>query len=85
MMQPHLVIIGETGGILTKGRCSSCKDVLFTTGAIPGTAREHRSKLGKLFRDHFRNVHMRKDASQAAARIVKEGTEGGVGDLFDGE
>jgi hypothetical protein len=27
------------------------------------------------FREHFRNVHEREDASQAAARIVREATE----------
>jgi hypothetical protein len=30
--------------------------------------------LEKLFQKHFRDVHMREDASQAAARIVREAT-----------
>jgi hypothetical protein len=75
MKKPHLVILGETGGIPTKGGCSSCKDVLFTTGADAGAVQEHQGKLEKLFREHFRKVHMREDASQAAARIVREATE----------
>jgi hypothetical protein len=57
MKKPHLVIIGGTGGILTKSGCSSCKNVLFTTGAEVGTARKARSNLQKLFRDHFRKIH----------------------------
>jgi len=73
MKNPHLVIIGETGGILTKGGCSSCKNVLFTTGGEVGTARKHRSNLQKLFRDHFRKVHMHEDARQAAARRCASG------------
>jgi len=57
MNGPHLVFIGEADGIPTKGRCSACKDTLFTTGGDIGVAQEHRSSLEKQFRDHVRNVH----------------------------
>jgi len=75
MKKPSLVIHEEIGGVPTKGGCSSCKDVLFVTGAGIGSAQEHHSKLESLFRDHFRKVHAREDASQAAARIVRVATE----------
>lgn len=75
MNEPYLVFIGETGGIPTKGRCSACKDVLFITGPDAGVAQEHPSKLEELFRDHVRKIHMREDANQATARIVREATE----------
>lgn len=75
MKKPHLVIIREAGSIVIKGGCSSCKDVLFTSGAEVGTARKRRSNLEKLFRDHFRTVHIREDGNQAAAGIVREAEE----------
>jgi len=59
MKKPHLVIFVEMGGVPTKGGCSACKGLLFTTGADAGAAQEHHSKLEKLFRDHFRKIHMR--------------------------
>jgi hypothetical protein len=65
--KPHLVILVEVGRIPTRGGCSACKDVLFTTGHDIGTAQEQHSKLESLFREHFRKVHMHEDASQKAA------------------
>ena len=62
----QLVIFEETGGIPIQGGCSSCKDVLFTTEVDVGAAQEHRSKLEELFREHFRRVHMREDASRSS-------------------
>jgi len=64
--KPHLVILVEVSRIPIRGGCSACKDVLFTTGDDIGTAQVQHSKLEKLFRVHFREVHMHKDASQAA-------------------
>lgn len=66
MMEPHLVFIGEPGGIPTKGRCSACGDVLFTTGVDIGSDQERVSSLEKQFRDHVRKIHLRKDASPNA-------------------
>ena len=54
---PHLVIIVDAGGMPTKGRCSSCKDVLFAIGVDTGAAQEHFSSLEKQFREHCRKVH----------------------------
>ncbi len=64
MDEPHLVFIGEVGSTPTKGRCSVCGDVLFTTGMDIGSAQEHVSSLEKQFRDHVRKIHMREDAGQ---------------------
>jgi radical SAM superfamily enzyme len=75
MKKPHLVILEEVDGTPLKGGCSSCKDVVFSTGSSVGFAREHKQNMEDQFREHFRNVHEREDASQAAARIVREATE----------
>jgi hypothetical protein len=76
MKEPELLITREVGGIPILGGCSSCEDVIFESGDPIGIAMEHQQKLEKLFREHFRMVHMLEDASQAAARIVREATEG---------
>jgi len=36
----------------------------------------HERTLNKDFETHFGQVHLREDASQAAARIVRDATEG---------
>ncbi len=64
--KPQLVIHVEVGRITIKGGCSACKEVLFTTGDDIGTAQEQHSRLESLFREHFRKVHMHKDARQKA-------------------
>jgi len=71
MEKPHLVIVKEIDGNPIQGACSSCKDVLFNTSAT-AFARERKENLKNQFREHFRNVHEREDASQAAARIARE-------------
>ncbi|MGD0506680.1 MAG: hypothetical protein ABSA27_02715 [Terriglobales bacterium] len=74
MARPHLVIIKEIDGTPVQGVCSSCKDAVFDTSAS-AFAREHKQSLKDQFREHFRSVHEREDASQSAARIVKKATE----------
>jgi hypothetical protein len=69
MNKPHLVILKEIVGTPVQGGCSSCRDVLFDTGSGVGFAPEHKQKLEKLFREHFRKVHEREDASQSSARF----------------
>jgi hypothetical protein len=66
MNKPHLVIVKELDGTPVQAACSSCKDVIFnaTAGIFP---RERKQNLKNQFREHFRNVHEREDASQAAA------------------
>jgi hypothetical protein len=75
MEKPHLVIIKEVNLTPVQGVCSSCKDVVFNIDSNVAFARENKQNLENQFREHFRNVHEREGASQAAARIVREATE----------
>lgn len=68
MKKPHLEITqNDKSGL--HGKCSSC-DEYFTIGG-PGVARNPAAAV----RQAFRQIHMREDAGQAAARIVREATE----------
>jgi hypothetical protein len=75
MKKPHLEITqNDKSGL--HGRCSSC-DAYFTVSG-PGSARNPSAAMKTVqrqFDKHFRQIHMHEDASQAAARIVKEATE----------
>lgn len=75
MKKPHLEVTQNDASGL-HGRCSSC-DVYFSISG-PGLANPKAAMeaLQAQFYKHFEKVHMREDASQAAARIVKEATEG---------
>ena len=75
MKKPTLVITKRVGSTPIKGKCSSCPEVEFSTEGKIGTAAEHMNALREEFKLHFADVHMREDASQAAARIVREATE----------
>ena len=75
MKKPHLEITqNDKAGL--HGKCSSC-DAYFTIGG-PGLVRNPAvamKTLQRQFDKHFRQIHMREDPSQAAARIVREATE----------
>ncbi len=75
MKKPHLEITqNDKAGL--HGKCSSC-DAYFTIGG-PGLTRNPAAAMKTLqrqFDKHFRQIHMREDPSQAAARIVREATE----------
>ncbi len=75
MKKPTLVITKHKGSIPIKGKCSSCPEVAFSTEGNIGTAAEHLNALHEEFKLHFDDVHIREDASQAAARIVREATK----------
>ena len=75
MKKPSLVIIKWQGRNPVVGTCSSCPQTRFSTEGKFGKPSEHERELRDLFNQHFRTVHMREDASQATARIVKEATE----------
>ena len=75
MKKPTLVITKRAGSIPIKGKCSSCPEVEFSTEGKIGTGAEHMNALREEFKLHFADVHMREDASQAAARIVRQATE----------
>ena len=76
MKKATLVITKHVGSIPIQGKCSSCPEVKFSTEGKIGTAVEHLNALNEEFKLHFVDVHMREDASQAAARVVREATEG---------
>jgi hypothetical protein len=69
MKKPKLVIVSRNG--ILKGTCSSCPESVFSFEM------EHYDQgiYEDAFNMHFRKVHMCEDASQAAARIVREATE----------
>lgn len=72
MRKPHLVITERAGNIPVQGGCSSCPQATFSASAL---ASSNEQRLQALFNEHFRKVHMPEDASQAAARSVREATE----------
>ena len=77
MRKPSLRVTKWLGDVPVEGECTSCADAKFKiTPATPRPTREEYAKtLQQEFDRHFKYVHMREDASQAAARIVREATE----------
>jgi hypothetical protein len=69
--KPELVITSSPDDELLSGKCSSCPAVQFR---LRGNNLRHKEVMRGLFDKHFKRVHMRKDASQAAARIESEAT-----------
>jgi hypothetical protein len=63
----NLVREGHPRETTVVGGCSSCPNAVFKA--------EDDEKLQAEFDAHFQKVHMHEDASQAAARIVREATE----------
>jgi hypothetical protein len=76
MKKPELTITKYDTIVPVEGSCTSCPDVKFT---VPNAERmgppEAQNVLNGQFKKHFKEVHMHEDASQAAARIVREATE----------
>jgi hypothetical protein len=75
MTKPHLVVIKWEGKNPVVGTCSSCPDERFSTQGKIGKPPEHERELGELFSQHFKKIHIREDAGQTAARIVREATK----------
>ena len=71
MKKPELVKISKT--VYGCSQCADFKIEIVKPSAL--TAAEWQRRTEQHFADHFKNVHMREDASQAAARIVREATE----------
>ena len=67
--------MGGDGNIPLWGKCSTCENVTFPPNDKPSSQIEQTLRLNVLFDSHFQKVHMREDASQAAARIVREATK----------
>ena len=57
------------------GHCSSCPDVKFYPTEKTAGEIQKRAEMKAAFDRHFIQKHLRDDASQAAARIVREATQ----------
>jgi hypothetical protein len=77
MKKPELQIRKWTSSqVPGEAVCSSCQDKYpFFVSARPGNRETNMAELQDAFARHFKEVHLREDASQAAARIVREATE----------
>ena len=77
MNKPSLRITKWMGNIPVEGGCTSCADVNLRVQATTHrpVLEEYQTALAAAFDLHFKQVHMRDDASQAAARIVRQATE----------
>jgi hypothetical protein len=75
MKKPHLEVMGGYGHDPLWGYCSTCEYVKFAPGATVGSRQAQMRRLNELFLQHFNKVHMKEDANQAAARIVRESTK----------
>jgi hypothetical protein len=71
MKKPQLVIDSIPDDKFITGHCSSCSDFSFR---IEGNSLVNKTLARGLFDLHFKLVHLREDASQFAARIVREAT-----------
>jgi hypothetical protein len=76
MKEPALEITESRGPIPVEGACTSCWNVKFKVRVPDNLDRTEALKFPTTqFERHFKVVHMDEDASQAAARIVREATE----------
>jgi hypothetical protein len=78
MKRPELLVTAHSGGgvVPTEGTCTSCPDEKFHIRVPDNLDRKDAlNSLKRQFDKHFKRVHMREDASQAAARIVRDATE----------
>jgi hypothetical protein len=73
MPKAELIIESKPDDNFVNGVCSSCPTTRFR---VSGNTLEQKTLVRRMFDAHFRIVHMREDASQAAMRIVREATEG---------
>jgi|HubBroStandDraft_6_1064221.scaffolds.fasta_scaffold54581_2 hypothetical protein len=76
MKKPTFKITKYNGLTPIEGGCTACDDVTFHL-MFPDRATKQSAldDLQREFKMHFEHVHLREDASQAAARIVREATE----------
>jgi hypothetical protein len=73
MKKPEMVIDSAPDDDFITIRCSSCDDFRVR---VEGNTLSQKVIARGIFDLHFKLHHMREDASQAAARIVREATEG---------
>jgi len=75
--KPSLRIIKFNGLVPVGGRCTACEGISFHL-TLPDRVTDPQvgaNALQEQFQLHFDHVHLREDASQAAARIGREATE----------
>ena len=74
MRKSELRITEDVGGIPTKGACSSCPNVVFTSPYL-GSKADNQAALDLLFAIHFNQVHLHEDASHPLPGPMREATE----------
>jgi hypothetical protein len=72
MKKPELVINSAPEDGFISLRCSSCDNFKVR---IEGNTPPNKTLAKGIFELHFNLIHMREDANQAAARIVRETTK----------
>lgn len=72
MKKPELVIDSAPSDNFISIHCSSCDTFRVR---VEGNTLPNKVLAKGIFDLHFKTVHLREDASQAAARIVREATE----------
>jgi hypothetical protein len=72
MKKRELLLVRRKGGLI--GRCSSCKRLFMPSPELRGGDLRHEAQEQQLRAD-FEAHKCDEDASQAAARIVREATE----------
>ena len=73
MEKPKLVVESTPDDSFISIRCSSCANFKVR---IEGNTLKNKALMRGMYDLHFRQVHLGEDASQAAARIAREATEG---------
>jgi hypothetical protein len=73
MKKTELVITSKPEDNFVHGTCSSCPATQFKA---TGNSLGEKALLRRMVDSHFRSIHAREDASQAAAGIVSEAAEG---------
>jgi hypothetical protein len=74
MRKSELRITEYVGGIPTKGTCSSCPSVVFSTRAFLGSKADNQAALDLLFAAHFNEEH-RHEGSARRYEDLREATE----------
>jgi hypothetical protein len=73
-MKPEPIVTQIIDKRITEAKCSACGEAL-DLGNDVGSINEQEMKLEAVFGRHMNARHRKEDASQAAARIVREATE----------
>ena len=75
MWKPNLINVTELSGIIVQGTCPICREILKHES---GVGEENKNDVPDQYQAHLKEKHpdvLREDASQAAARIVREATK----------